>query len=110
MERANLDLIRKVENGGSEPEPEKDWSYVLSGSSDRYLTDSDVSGLSSWQLMIARNEIFARHGRRFSDPDLQAYFDGKAWYNGTIAPEDFNGDAILSDIEQANLALIRKYE
>ncbi len=110
VERANLDLIRKVENGGSEPEPEKDWSYVLSGSSDRYLTDSDVSGLSSWQLMIARNEIFARHGRRFSDPDLQAYFDGKAWYNGTIAPEDFNGDAILSAIEQANLDLIRKYE
>ena len=112
VEKYNLKLIYEVEKGGSEPEPEpaKDSSYMISGSSDRYLTDSDVKGLSSWQLMIARNEIYARHGRKFNDSELQEYFNGKSWYNGTIAPENFNADAILSDIEQANLKLIRKYE
>ena len=60
--------------------------------------------------MIARNEIYARHGRKFNDSELQEYFNGKSWYNGTIAPENFNADAILSDIEQANLKLIHKYE
>ncbi|MCR5004381.1 MAG: YARHG domain-containing protein [Clostridiales bacterium] len=112
VEKYNLKLIYEVEKGGSEPEPEpaKDSSYMISGSSDRYLTDSDVKGLSSWQLMIARNEIYARHGRKFNDSELQEYFNGKSWYNGTIAPENFNADAILSDIEQANLKLIHKYE
>ena len=112
VERYNLELIYRVEKGESEPEPEpeKDWSYILSGSSDRYLSASDVKGLSSWQLMIARNEIYARHGRRFNDAELQEYFDGKAWYNGTVAPENFNTDTMLSDIEKANIKLIQEYE
>lgn len=48
--------------------------YILPDSDSRYLTDSDVRGLSANELMLARNEIYARHGRKFKDSELQNYF------------------------------------
>ena len=36
--------------------------YVIPDSSTRYLTNTDLTGLSEWQMRIARNEIYARHG------------------------------------------------
>lgn len=38
----------------------------------------DLSGLSKSKLRIARNEIYARHHRKFDSADLQIYFDKKA--------------------------------
>ncbi|MBO4901491.1 MAG: YARHG domain-containing protein [Lachnospiraceae bacterium] len=84
--------------------------YIIPDSSDRYLTDADVMGLSSEELRIARNEIFARHGRRFKDAELQAYFDSKSWYRGIYDPDEFSLVVRLSDIEQKNMALIKRYE
>lgn len=83
--------------------------FICPDSNTRYLTDSDLCYLTSSQLRIARNEIFARYGRRFTSKDLQAYFDSKYWYNGCIAAKDFDDDC-LTKIEQANIALIQKYE
>lgn len=42
---------------------------------------SEVSGLSDWQLLIARNEIYARHGLGFKDESLRGYFQSKSWYH-----------------------------
>lgn len=83
--------------------------YVLPDSSSRYLTDSDVRNLSSYQLMIARNEIYARHGRKFNDSGLQAYFNSKSWYKGTVEPEDFS-TSVFNDYEIKNIDLILSYE
>lgn len=86
--------------------------YIIADSNSRLLTDADVSGLSKDQLRLARNEIMARHGRRFNDASLQEYFDGKSWYQGTIEPEAFdsNVNSYISDIERANIDMIKKYE
>ena len=84
--------------------------YVLPGSSSQYLSASDVKNLSSYQLMIARNEIYARHHRKFDSADLQIYFDKKSWYSGTIEPSDFDEKNELSQIEKKNIDLIKKYE
>lgn len=86
--------------------------YIINDSNVRKLTDADVSGLSKDQLRLARNEILARHGRRFKDEGLQNYFDSKSWYSGTISPKDFdiNMDSRLSEIERANVEMIKKYE
>lgn len=78
--------------------------YVLPGSSSQYLSASDVKNLSSYQLMIARNEIYARHGRKFNDSELQAYFNGKSWYKGTVNPEDFS-TSVFNDYEIKNIQL-----
>lgn len=83
--------------------------YILPDSAIRLLTYDDLSGLSVDELRIARNEIYARHGRMFSDADLQAYFDGKRWYFGSIAPNDFL-ESTLSEIEKDNVTLIQEAE
>jgi hypothetical protein len=72
------------------------------------MTEDQLQLLDYNEARIVKNEIFARHGRRFNDAELQAYFDEKSWYNGTINPDDFN-DAILSDIEKANIDVIDGY-
>ena len=86
--------------------------YIFPNSSSVLLTDAEVSGISKDQLRIGRNEILARHGRRFNDQALQQYFDGKSWYNGTISPDEFdaNLDSRLNDVERANIEIIKKYE
>ena len=83
--------------------------YILPDSSTRLLTETDLAGLSKEELRLARNEIYARHGRRFDDAGLQSYFDGKSWYSGTIDPEDFS-ESLLTETEKSNLELIQQYE
>ncbi len=83
--------------------------YLLPDSDSRYLTEDDLAGFTAEQCRLARNEIYARHGRRFSDPALQRYFDSLSWYSGTIEPSDFN-DNVFNSYERANCRLIVQYE
>lgn len=73
------------------------------------LTEADLAGLSAGDLRIARNEIYAAHGRMFDSVDLQNYFAAKPWYNGTI-PGDVFSDSVLTEIQKNNAALISQYE
>ena len=83
--------------------------YILPDSDSRYLSEDDLRGLSADECRLARNEIFARHGRCFDDAELQAYFDACSWYTGTIAASAFN-ENVFNAYEEANVALIREYE
>ena len=84
-----------------------DTGYILPDSNTRYLTREDLAGLSAEECRIARNEIYARHGRRFKDEELQNYFNGKDWYAGTM---DDVTDDMLNEYELANRDLIVAYE
>ncbi len=68
-----------------------------------------MAGLSAEQCRIARNELYARYGRKFSDIGLQTYFNSCSWYQGSIAPEDFN-ETVFNEYEIANRDLIVQYE
>lgn len=83
--------------------------YIIADSSTRTLTTADLTSLTQEELLYARNEIYARHGRRFQDESIQKYFDSKSWYQGTIAPENFQ-DNMLNDVERANAQTILSYE
>lgn len=83
--------------------------YVIADSQTRELTEQDLQGKSAWELRIARNEIYARHGRKFTDATLQQYFEGKSWYHGTIESDAFD-EGILSAVEKKNAELISAYE
>lgn len=83
--------------------------YILPESSEVYLSEEDLEGLTAEQCKIARNEIYARHGRLFSDEELQSYFDSCAWYDGYIEPEDFS-EELLTEVELTNLQTISSYE
>lgn len=83
--------------------------YILPTSNTALVSYDTLRPLSDWQLRLARNEIYARYGRRFNDAQLQAYFDGKSWYHGTIAPDAFDA-SVLNDTELANIARIQEVE
>lgn len=83
--------------------------YMLPHSDTEYITKEDLKGFSAEQCKIARNEIYARHGRRFKDEELQEYFNSKEWYEGTIDPDDFQ-ESILSEIEITNKDVIVEFE
>ena len=69
-----------------------------------------MNGKTEWECRVARNEIYARHGRLFKDSALQEYFNGCSWYKGTIAPEAFRDDSVLSRLEKDNIKVIEAYE
>lgn len=83
--------------------------YVLPKSSTELLTQADVAGLSIKEINYAKNEVYARHGRKFNSPELQNYFNSKSWYKGTINPDAFS-ESLLSDIEKKNVELLRDIE
>lgn len=91
-------------------QPEKTIStYIIPNSDTRYLDYSDLEGISGEQLVLARNEIYARHGRLFDTPEIQSYFDKCTWYNGTVKPGDFD-ESILNTYERANIDFILQKE
>ncbi len=83
--------------------------YILPNSSEEYLSREDLDWLGTDYSMLARNEIYARHGRKFTKPETRGYFETKNWYEPTIEPSDFS-DNMLSEIELANIKLILEYE
>ena len=80
--------------------------FILPFSNSRSITREDLTGLTEWQLKIARNEIYARHGREFVHQDLSCYFDKLPWYE--INPEYSEND--LSSLEISNAVFILNYE
>ncbi len=86
-----------------------DGDYILPESNSRNYTEEELADLTADELRLARNEIYARHGRIFDAPDLKEYFEGKSWYNGTVDGDDFDNDE-LNGYEQKNLDLIKELE
>ncbi len=76
---------------------------------ERELTDADISGLSSRQLQIMKNEIYARHGRRFQTAWLQDYFDAQPWYKPIYSPDNFP-TSLLTPVQLTNVAILAKAE
>lgn len=83
--------------------------FILPDSSVRVLDKSELVGFGAEQCRLARNEIYAKHGRMFDDAGLQNYFNSRSWYHGTIPAKQFN-DNMLSDIEIQNRNLIIAFE
>lgn len=83
--------------------------YVLPGTEYYQVTSGILDDLTPEQLRIARNEIYAKHGKIFDDSQLQAYFESKSWYQGTVPSEEFS-DSVLSEQEKRNAELILSFE
>lgn len=83
--------------------------YILEFSDSKFLTKNDLQNLTAEQCRLARNELYARHGRMFDDEELQAYFDSCSWYVGSISASDFS-ESMLNDYEIANRDLIVEFE
>ncbi len=77
---------------------------VFANSSTALLARSELDNKDAATLRLARNEIFARHGRKFAAADLRDHFQRFDWYD----PEA--GETPLNQIEVQNVELIREYE
>jgi hypothetical protein len=86
--------------------------FIFEDSDQRYLADQEIRALSDWERYIARNEIYARHGRGFLNQDLRDYFAGKDWYQERYSPQEFDamGSGVLNDYERKNAERIRGIE
>lgn len=72
----------------------------------RLLTPADLRGKTREDLLIMRNEIFARHFYRFQGEKMAAYFSSQNWYtplHDDVSPK-------LTDLEKKNIELIRRFE
>ena len=84
-------------------------SYFRPDSNSRYYTEADISRMTQGQIRYLINEIYARNGYIFENPDWYNYFRQKTWYNPTIAKANFT-DAQLNAYEVANVKMITKYQ
>lgn len=105
----HVDGNASSEKPGENADEEDGTAYILPDSNTKLLSEKDLEELSDEECKLARNEIYARHGRKFKDEKLQAYFDACDWYKGTIEPDDFE-ESLLSEVEIANRDLLVAYE
>lgn len=94
IEEQNVALIEELE---------AEWREYLATED---ITDEMLYGLFVEDLRVLRNEIYARRGRVFKDPQLQKYFASQSWYKPN---PDFK-DEMLGEKEYKNLAVIRVAE
>ena len=83
--------------------------------SQRLVTQGDFSQLSAWDMVVMRNEIYARHGWVFQRADLQDYFGQQPWYSpkGTWENREAANrlaGAELTPLEHQNIKAILQYE
>lgn len=85
---------------------EMDWGDVpgyYPEASTRPLTESDIKYLTQWGHAVMLNEIYARHGMKFSDEHIKEHFEKQDWYTG--AKNDVQEN--LSEIEKQNIEFLK---
>ena len=84
-----------------------DWGNVpgyYPEASTRVLTQSDIKYLTEWGHAVMLNEIYARHGMKFTDNEnIKEHFEEQGWYTGN---KD-NVDDLLTDIEKQNIEFLK---
>lgn len=106
VEKDNVETIRDMEeiklDFKNSPQINRD--FVFNYSDVTKLTPDEVERLSDLEILIARNEIFARHGYIFGVPELNDYFQSKSWYTKN------SNNVTLNDVEEYNAELIKRIE
>ena len=103
--------IQKTATKEKETEAAEDTrsEYVFADADTRYLTQEEVDKLSLQAVCYAKNEIYARHGRKFLSTELQEYFNDKSWYQGTVEAEKFS-PSVFNKYESDNIQILVKAE
>ena len=89
----------------SEIEADTRSEYIFPDMDTRYLTQDEVSKLSLQAVCYAKNELYARHGRKVLSQELKDYFNDKTWYEGTVDPDSFS-PGVFNTYENDNLLLL----
>ena len=79
--------------------------FMIPFSSIKAIDKENLINLSDNELWIARNEIYARHGKVFENTYLQSYFDSCSWYRAEEGKKEVP-ESELSEVERTNLEKI----
>ncbi len=90
-------------------EPELTNVFIFPDSDSRLISESELEGFDREKSYTAINEIYARHGKIFGDPEIQEYFEGQSWYEGTTNSSSAVAEQFNST-EQANIRTIVEYQ
>jgi hypothetical protein len=85
------------------PTGENSIDYIFGNIYTAEVYSKDVAKLKA---RVLRNEIYARHGRKFKSKDLQKIFGSTKWYK----PNPKYSDDMLNDMEKKNVKLVLDYE
>ena len=69
------------------------------------ITETELDQMDIDTINLIKEEIFARHGKIFTEENLKNYFSKKLWYtpNPNFAP------SLLTDTEKENIKIIEDY-
>ena len=93
---------KKPQSGSSE-------GMIMPDSSQRLLSESELEGRSAREIRLMVNEIYARNGYTFNNPEYAEYFSQFSWYHPTVPAGEFSED-MLNDVERQNINMISNYE
>jgi hypothetical protein len=103
VERANIKTIESAQKAGR-------GIALAPGDMEQFqespITAALLKGLTLFELRLLRNEVYARHGKRFHTAWLQEHFEGEPWYTARPGFEEPQ----LSPVESRNVDLIVKEE
>lgn len=90
------------------PDEDVDYSdkFLIPFSGYQKLVKEDLEDFSDLDLKKARNEIYARYGRKFISQDMACYFAKQSWYK---INSDYS-EKLLSPVEVSNAVFILNYE
>ncbi len=83
-------------------EPDEN-GFILPDSSVREIVEQEIESLSRYEMYLAIQEIYARHGKKFDDVMLYGYFHAKPWYEPYKQVFDENN---LTETERHNIGLL----
>lgn len=107
-------------DGDSEDEEEGN-GYLCTYSSNRLMTEADVQKLKEGTyadlpqgkgiIRMVVNELYAKYGYQFGNEEIQAYFNGKEWYQDIPTRNTDMNDVIkkMTDTERANVEFLSPY-
>lgn len=93
----------------SAPKAVKEGGFMFPESDKKVIPNEILRSLTKEELRIARNEIYARHGRRFKNRAMRDYFEKMEWY-AELEKRDEIPEEELNTIEMENINRIKKIE
>ncbi len=72
--------------------------------STRVITYDEIKGMSAWDIIVMRNEVYARYGYIFRQSwELKEYFNSQSWY----VPRYNDVSNMLTPLEKHNVEFLR---
>lgn len=87
--------------------------YIFPYSDSKYLKKSDVKDLPLDTISLAKDELYARHGRMFNIIDTQRHFEECGWYTAIYTEAEWNeyGDSyFFNKYEKKNRDFLENWE